>query len=127
MSFNECLIAEENRILSYTFEDLKPLFELIPKIKNAKNFREYDFIKEFQQLACDTKVIINFDWANWSEGNEIVETSNTDFSSLDKVSICKLITAVIQSEAYIDNGLIDYFEEEIILELLESLKDKFSN
>lgn len=126
MSFNKTFITDEKTILDYTFKDLKPLFDLIPEIKNTKDFNESPLIDEFQKLAYETRIMINFDWDEWPEGNEIILNPDFNYSSLDIIEVCKLITAVIKSESFIDNGLIDYFEEGIILELLETLENKIS-
>ena len=66
--------------------------------------------------------MIDFAWTEWNEGTEIVEDINFDYSTLDRLSLCKLLTAVVQSESYVHNGLVEYFEDGIILELLENLE-----
>ena len=124
MSFNKTYIEDEKLILDYTSKDLKPLFDLIPKIKSTENFIESPLIDEFQKMAYDTKIMINFDWNQWQEGNKIILCPDFDYSLLDEIEICKLITAVIKSEDFIDNGLVSYFEEGIILDLLETLENK---
>ena len=124
MLFINQLITDENVIFGYKFEDLKPLLDLIPKIKATEDFSVSPIVQEFPKLAYESKIMIDFDWTEWSEGTEIVEDINFDYSTLDKVSLCKLLTAVIQSESYVHNGLVDYFEDGIILELLENLEKK---
>ena len=124
MLFINQLITDENVIFAYKFEDLKPLLDLIPKIKATEDFSVSPIVQEFPKLAYKSKIMIDFDWTEWSEGTEIVEDINFDYSTLDKVSLCKLLTAVIQSESYVHNGLVDYFEDGIILELLENLEKK---
>ena len=124
MLFINQLITDENVIFGYKFEDLKPLLDLIPKIKATEDFSVSPIVQEFPKLAYKSKIMIDFDWTEWSEGTEIVEDINFDYSTLDKVSLCKLLTAVIQSESYVHNGLVDYFEDGIILELLENLEKK---
>lgn len=124
MLFSDYLIKDEKVIFGYTKKDLKPLFDLIPIIKTTEDFTRSPLVQEFPKLAYESKIMIDFDWSEWNEGTEIVEDINFDYSTLDSVSLCKLLTAVVQSESYVHNGLIDYFEDGIILELLENLKDK---
>ena len=124
MLFADYLIKDERAIFGYTKEDLNPLFELIPQIKATKNFLNSPIVSQFPKLAYESKIMIDFDWTEWNEGTEIVENINFDYSTLDRVSICKLLTAVIQSESYVHNGLVEYFEDGIILELLENLERK---
>ena len=122
MLFNDYLIENEKEILAYRKKNLKPLFALIPLIKQTKDFSKSPLVQEFPKLAYESKIMIDFDWTEWSEGTEIVEDINFDYSTLDKISLCKLLTAVVQSESYVHNGLLDYFEDGIILNLLENLE-----
>lgn len=124
MKLEKKLIIDENEILNYNYENFKPLLDLIPKIKATENFSSSELVTNFQKLAYESKIMIDFNWLDWQEGNVIAEKPDFDFSSLNVVSICKLITAVVQSESYVDEGLKDYFEEGIILDLLESLEQK---
>jgi len=125
MLFDDYLIENEKEIFGYTKQDLKPLFDLIPVIKNTKIFINNPIVQEFPKLAYKSKIMIDFDWTEWKEGTKIVEDTNFDYSSLDRVSLCKLLTAVVQSESYVHNGLVDYFEDGTILELLENLEKKY--
>jgi len=124
MLFNDYLIENEKEILAYRKKDLKPLFDLIPLIKQTKDFSKSSIVQEFPKIAYESKIMIDFDWTEWSEGIKIVEDINFDYSSLDTISLCKLLTAVVQSESYVHNGLLDYFEDGIILDLLENLERK---
>jgi len=124
MLFNDYLVKDEKKILDYTKPELKPLFDLIPLIKQTKDFSKSPLVHEFPKLAYESKIMIDFDWTEWSEGIKIVEDINFDYATLDKISLCKLLTAVVQSESYVHNGLLDYFEDGIILNLLENLENK---
>jgi len=124
MLFADYLVKDEKVIFGYTKKDLKPLFDLIPIIKTTEDFTRSPLVQEFPKLAYESKIMIDFDWTEWNKGTEIVEDINFDYSTLDRISLCKLLTAVVQSESYVHNGLIDYFEDGIILELLENLKNK---
>ena len=93
--------------------------------KNFKIFLISPIVSEFPRLAYTSKIMIAFDWIEWNEGTKIVEDTNFNYSTLDRVGICKLLTAVVQSESYVHNGLVEYFEDGIILDLLENLEKKF--
>lgn len=127
MLFNDYIIENEKEILEYKKKNLKVLFDFIPLIKKTKDFKNSPLVKEFPKLAYESKIMIDFDWSEWIEGSEIVDNIDFDYSTLDEISLCKLLTAVIQSESYIHNGLVDYFEDGIILDLLENLKHKIGS
>ena len=125
MSYDSYLVKNENTIFELTKEDLKLLFDLIPIMRVTKDYKNSLLVKEFPELAYKSKIMLDFDWSKWDKGNEIVMDDNFDYSTLDKISLCKLLTAIVQSERYIHNGLIDYFEDNSILKLLESLEKTF--
>lgn len=95
MSFNKILIQDENEILNYTYQDLKPLFDLIPQIKLTEDFSSSKLVTDFQKQVYKSKFMVDFNWLDWEKGNVIAEEPKFDYSKLDTIGICKLITAVV--------------------------------
>ncbi len=111
MLFNDYIIEKEKEILEYKKKNLKALFDFIPLIKKTKDFKNSPLVKEFPKLVYESKIMIDFDWSEWIEGSEIVDNIDFDYSTPDEISLCKLLTAVIQSESYIHKdrvGRADY-------------------
>lgn len=127
MVFNSFLLSNENEVLNYRERDLQPLLDLIPKIRETKDFQGSPLIQEFQKYSYETKIMIDYEWSNWERGSKIIENPNFNYKELDLISTCKLITALVHSEICTKNGLVDFFEEGIVLSLLESLEQNVHN
>ena len=117
-------VKNEKDILNYSYKDFQHLLEMIPRIRK-KDSLPNDLISDFILGISKSKILIDFDWIEWEEGNEIIENEKFDYNSLSLISLCKLVTAIIQSEKYIDGGLRDYFEDGTILRVLEVIDGKF--
>jgi hypothetical protein len=134
----------KDKINSLTPHDWHPLLKLIPEIENAPTFSTWsggkknqenvfviphfvpDFIvSEFLKVVYDIPIIINFDWAEWDEGREIAN-ENFDFDSVDLVTKCKLITAIVRNDRFCEGALASAFESGLILKILKSMEKEIN-
>ncbi len=137
------VLEEENYrevIESYTLEDWKPLFELIPEIEKTKEFGEIvggrdennvfqmpmwvggDVINKFTDIIYKMPIVINFNWGKWEEGRKIAKDKSFDYDSIDIPTKCKLITAIVRNDRFCDGVLVSAFESGFILKILKSIE-----
>src|SRR5205085_3164743 len=96
---------EFKRVLeNLSIENWNRIFNLITEIEHAQSFGTIAESKEIEpginqfpfwdwsevtqklvETLYDLKLIIGFDWSNWSEGQEILEIPEYDFGILDSV------------------------------------------
>lgn len=112
---------------------LNKIFKLIPKIIETDEFLIYNqsnypvwapVVDEFHQLVYDLNIIILFDWTNWKEGSLILKDVNFDYSSLDSLTLVKLITTIVRAERFNEGFLPKCFSNGTILKILNALKAK---
>lgn len=128
-------------INAFTKQHWKPLLELIPLIEKNTNFGEmegnktladgiYTFpywvqaevVNKFLEIVYKMPVIIDFDWGSWDEGREIVHENEFDYDTIDIVTKCKLITAIVRNDRFCDGALIEAFESGLMLKILKSIE-----
>lgn len=108
------------------------LFELIPQIESTSKFGEFHFSnsdaglnvfpywnptqiveKTFEQIF-ELKLTPDFDWPIWEEGKIMLTDAAFDFTKLDLVTLCKLLTTIIRADKFNDGYLISFFETGIM-------------
>ncbi len=115
------ILNEKNcgeKINSYTREDWQPLFELIPEIEKTTSFYERaqenkgqiiqipycepaPIVLRFLKVVYSIPIIISFDWVSWEEGRKIASNPDFDFDSVNLVTKCKLITAIVRNDRFL--------------------------
>ena len=127
----------------YTLEDWKPLFDLIPLIKNEKQFGEFNFeqkgstitkmhweLKEiaskFHKICYEMPIVIAFDWEKFDEGRKIASDSNFDYDTIDIPTKCKILTAIIRNDRFCDGALVGAFDSGLILKILRSIEKELT-
>lgn len=127
-------------------EDWNKLFNLIQKIENTSNFGMMEggnqitpgtvempfwdwaeITKSFVKISNDLKLVLDFDWGEWSEGKAMLKNSTLDFDSLDLVTLCKLLTTIIRADRIIDGYLMRSFENGNILKIIKAIKRNRGN
>ncbi len=128
-------------IKSYTYEDWKPLLNLIPKIEQAKSFGESvgggmdkdgvyhipnwssaEIVYEFQKIVYEIPIVIDFNWGGWDEGRKMAGDENFDFDTVDIPTKCRLITAFVRNDRFCEGALSGAFERGTILRIFKSIK-----
>lgn len=130
------------KINSYTEQDWQPLLELIPKIEKIDKFgddseamkllkqgiidmnpyEEHPIVQQFRDVVYSIPIMINFDWAAWDEGREIVSNEDFDYDSIDIPTKCKIITAIVRNDRFCSGRLIEAFESGMMLKVLKSVE-----
>lgn len=124
-------------------KDWKLLFDLLPEIKSTETFGElieskklkdgsYTFpywnsakiVDKTVETLDNLYLTPNFDWMDWDEGRKILSNEQYDFSSLDKVTLCKLLTCIIRLARFSEGHLVQKFQDRTVEKILESLETK---
>ena len=142
-------LSEENyiqQIQSYTLLDWKPLLELIPIIETTEKFSEvgeinytengfvilphsqpHEIVYQFEEIVYKIPIIISFDWGSWEEGRRMLQNESLDYDSIDVVTKCKLITAVVRNDRFCDGALVSAFRSGQMLKILKSIERQTKN
>jgi len=131
----------ENRLKKISNDDWDKLFRLIVEIEGSSSFGEMrggdknpdgtinmpdinsaKIVDDFFDVSHKIGIIPIFDWTSWSEGKEIINDRETDYSKLDTVTLCKLLTVIIRADRFNDGFLVSCFKNGIILKILNGLK-----
>ncbi|MFU8813691.1 MAG: DUF6508 domain-containing protein [Balneolaceae bacterium] len=130
-------------INGFSTSDWKPLFDLIPDIEKASGFGEMkggertkegalempywaesEIVSRFKKIVYEMPIIIDFDWASWDEGREMITDKNVNFDSIDTPTKCKLITAIVRNDRFCEGALASAFESGLIYKLLRSIQNQ---
>jgi len=131
----------EVKINALTQQDWQPLLALIPEIENTSKFGEWKglekgpdgsitlpwceiapIVRKFLDAVYAIPIIIGFDWGSWEEGRKIASNVDFDFDTLDIVTKCKLITAIVRNRRFFEGALVSAFESGLILKILKSIE-----
>jgi len=129
------------KINALTQQDWQPLLALIPEIVNTSKFGEWKgiekgpdgfialpwcetapIVQKFLDAVYAIPILISFDWGSWEEGRKIVSNMDFDFDTLDIVTKCKLITAIVRNGRFCEGALVSAFESGLILKILKSIE-----
>ena len=129
----------EQIICNYTYKDWRPLIELIPQIQNTSKFGELvggrkadgviripyyapvEIVRKFRDLCYDIPIVIVFDWKKLDKIREMRRV-DFDFDSVDIVTKCKLITAILRYDRFCEGALLAEFNSGLILKVLQSIE-----
>lgn len=133
----------EEHLNTISKKEWKSLFDLLPEIKNSKKFGEmidsklqddgsYSFPywswSEIVTKTFDSIALLNltpvFDWMNWEEGREILADENYDYSTLDIITLCKLLTCIIRLDRFSEGNLVANFENGTMQKIISNLNSK---
>ena len=124
-----------------TYEDWKPLLEIIEELERSRNFGEqvnpppengvYQFpyavyspvVLRFIKIAYHIPIVIKFDWGGWrNEFHQLMSNISMHVDSLDILTKCKLITVILRQDRFVEGTLLHYFKNGVLLTILQSLK-----
>lgn len=139
----------ETERFSYTLQRLKPtdwdkLFSLIPEIESVKNIEETEKGKEMEttktsvdndwarvdskltHVLYDLNLVIPFDWMSWAEAGVILKNQDFDYSTLDKITLCKLLTGIVRADRFSYGTTIHFLKNGIMTKIIKALKQKYT-
>jgi len=129
-------------------DNWRKLFNYISLIRESKSFGEWEDIEEdangvlniphvfpsklvceYTDLMYELDLVVDFDWAGWDEGREIV--TNGNYEALDNFTLIKILTAIIRNDRFCEGALVERFEdgtiEKILVELKKNIENKSNN
>lgn len=73
----------------------------------------------------DLNLVLKFDWGAWEEGKEILNSGEQNFFALEPVTLCKLLTALIRTDRFMDGTLVSNFVNGTIIKIIKALQDNY--
>ncbi len=121
-------------------EEWNKLFDLIPEIESTTVFgtvvqepgvlgymQDGPIVIKFHGIMHKLNLIQPFDWPGWQRGKDLLDDESTNFNELDTVTLCKMLTALIRSNRFVEGALVGNFETGIINKLIIGLKHSVEN
>lgn len=126
---------------SITADQWDTLFCLIPEIERTEVFgwvvesklqpdgsytfpywNEADIVTRVSEIL-NTRLMLTpiYDWMKWEEG-KVLLSKETDFNTLDSITICKLFTVVYRMDRFSEGHVVTMFSEGIMLRLIKALQ-----
>jgi hypothetical protein len=127
-----------NHLAEITQDQWNTLFAMIPEIENSDYFGEILFkdgiiypatwpeiVNRFHEYVYEIGLVVDFDWPHWDEGKRILSKKVEDLSKHSTITLCKLLTAIVRSDRYVEGNLIAYFKNGTILSILRALEKHY--
>jgi hypothetical protein len=131
----------QEHLQTLTTNDWNKLFVLLPEIESAKKFGEVkggDQLKDgsFNFPYWDSSEIVHkvfhiihelnlvpiFDWASWNEGKSMLKNQEFDYSTLDTITLCKLLTTIVRADRFNDGFLVMNFENGVMTQIIKTIR-----
>ena len=125
-------------------EDWNKLFNLIPEMEATKKFGELiidqkgkdgvfqfpyyvndEVVDRFIDIAYKLGIVPDFDWMDWKEGKKFLNNPKHDFTKLDAITLCKLLTVIIRADRFNEGFLVQNFQNGVIPNIINALHLKF--
>jgi len=129
-----------SHLQSLTRDDWNRLFSLLPKIEVETRFGEIKgghettsdaiqmpywsnsaIVNDFLDVYHNLDLCIVFDWTQWDEGFNILKEENFDFSKLDTLTLCKLLTTIIRADRFNDGFLVVRFADGTVPKIVHAI------
>jgi hypothetical protein len=82
-------------------------------------------IADFSRMVYDMEIVIGFDWLEWKEGQAMLKNPNQEYTQLDGMALCKLITLIVRAERFYEGYLNNCFENGSVLKIVTSLYQQY--
>lgn len=63
---------------------------------------------------------------SWTEGGVILKNQDFNYSALDKITLCKLLTAIVRADRFSCGTTICFLKNGIITNIFKALKQKYT-
>jgi len=119
------------------------LFNLIPEIEAIDKFAELEegetledgtvelpyfqpaeIVGELIDVVIGLDLVINWNWVEWEEGDDILCDTEQNFSKLKIITLCKLLIMIVKADEFDEGFLVNNFEDGTVLKILKALKRK---
>lgn len=117
------------------------LFSLLPEIEATKKFGEVEggeqtedgsftfpywssseIVDKVFQLIHELNLVPAFDWKSWDEGKSILNNQDFNYSNLDTITLCKLLTTIVRADRFNDGFFVLNFENRVIPKIIKAIK-----
>ena len=131
----------QEHINRLTTNDWDRLFSLLPEIEATKKFGEVkggeqtedgsftfpywsssEIVDKVFQLIHELNLVPVFDWTSWEEGKSILNNQDFNYSSLDTITLCKLLTTIVRADRFNDGFFVLNFENGVIPKIIKAIK-----
>lgn len=120
----------------------KSLFSLLPEIEQTTSFGHAaggetvdgvttipywvpaDIVTRTINVLNELQLIPVFDWMQWEEGRNILNTPHYYFMVLPVVDLCRLLTVITRTDRFSEGYLVRCFENGSVLGILRALEKK---
>lgn len=104
--------------------------QIIDSPKRTEGYLEFphwqytEKISEFVKMTYDLNILVPFDWRVWKEGHDMIKDPDRDYSQIDAVTLCKLLTLVVRAERFYEGYLNSCLENGAVLRIVTALANK---
>ena len=136
----------ETHLNGISINEWETLFALLPELRKGNEFEKEDglenlekeklksvsqvsdkTIRKIMDIIYSLNIIPVFDWKSWRFGIDILERKNFDYSTLDKITLCKLLTCIVRENRF-DPGFLDScFKDGKMEKILTNLKNDITS
>jgi hypothetical protein len=121
--------------------DWDKLFALLPEIQQTAKFgtleggepnengvahmpfwKSAQVVGDFVRVFYDLDLGVDFDWTSWTEGERMLNDESYDYTTLDTITLCKLLTAIIRADRFDDGYLIVNFENGVVPKIIRAIQ-----
>ena len=131
----------QEHIKSLRADDWERLFSLLPEIEATKKFgevivgerlgngsfafpywRSSEIVGKIFHIIHELDIVPVFDWTSWDEGKTILNNHDFDYSNLDTITLCKVLTTIERADRFNDGFMVLNFENGTIPKIIKALK-----
>lgn len=131
----------QKHIMALTTNDWDRLFSLLPEIETTKKFGEVkggeklengsftfpywsssEIVDKVFHLIHELNLVSAFDWKSWQEGKSILNNQEFNFSNLDTITLCKLLTTIVRADRFNNGFFVLNFENGVIPKIIKAIE-----
>ncbi|MCX6274408.1 MAG: DUF6508 domain-containing protein [Bacteroidetes bacterium] len=137
------LINLSTHLKTLSISDWQKLFDMLPEMEITKDFGKMSRMKKndkgvlifpsmewapitsgFFRVVHELGIVPVFDWKEWEEGRLMLDNKELDFSSLEIITLCKLLTIIIRADRFVDGYLVGQLKRKNVQKIIRSIQDK---
>lgn len=131
----------QSHLITLKPHDWDKLFALLPEIEQTGDFGTLvggvpnengaaqmpfwdsaQVVNDFVRVFYDLDLGVDFDWTSWTEGEHMLSDASFDYTTLDTLTLCKLLTAIIRADRFNDGYLIVNFENGVVPKIIRAIQ-----
>ena len=93
----------------------------VEKLEKALELIENKKVYEFNSYCYSDLVVIDYNWAGWTEGRNFVSSDDWDFKDKDELFCYRLNTVLLRNDRFCDGVLKKYVENGLLKVAFERL------